>query len=343
MQESLKPRKFGRLRRLVKRVMIGFTLLVTFLAVVGTIYQRISTARDMRKFPPPGRLVDAGGHRLHIHCSGAGSPMVVLDSGFDDTMLVWWAVQTEVAKFTRVCSYDRAGVGWSEAGPTPTHSRQMVLELHTLLKNAGVSDSYVMVGASFGGLNARIFASQYPDETAGMVLVDSMHEDQFARTTGPKGPPPAWLKKIARGVGWIGGTTGLSRILGSPATNLAAPAEVKPMAYAVSFRTEAYTAGAKIEGFQCLDQVRATRRSDGQAPLGDKPLVVLTHGKLGELGAKDSDERAWVEMQEELARLSSNSEHIFVEKSGHRIVLDQPEAVVEAIQQVVENARRRKH
>jgi homoserine acetyltransferase len=153
----------------------------------------------------------------------------------------------------------------------------MVLELHTLLKNAEVSDSYVMVGASFGGLNARIFASQYP------------------------------------------------------------------MAYAVSFRTEAYTAGAKIEGFQCLDQVRATRRSDGQAPLGDKPLVVLTHGKRGELGAKDSDERAWVEMQEELARLSSNSKHIFVEKSGHQIVLDQPEAVVEAIQQVVENARRRKH
>jgi pimeloyl-ACP methyl ester carboxylesterase len=342
MQESLKPSKFERLRRWVKRLALSFALLVLVLAVVGAVYQYLSTARDLQRFPPPGRLVDAGGHRLHIHCSGAGSPTVVLDSGFDDTMLVWWAVQPEVAKFTRVCSYDRAGVGWSDAGPTPTHSRQMVGELHTLLKNAGVSDSYALVGASFGGLNARVFASQYPDETAGMVLVDSMHEDQFARTTGPKGPPPAWLKKLARGVGWIGGTTGLGRILGSAATSLAVPPEVKPMAYAVSLRTEAYTAGAKIEGFQCLDQARATKRSDGQPPLGDKPLVVLTHGKRGELGAKDSDERAWVEMQDELARLSSNSKHLFLEKSGHRIVLDQPEAVVEAIHQVVEAVRRRK-
>ncbi len=335
MQESLKPRRFERFRRWVKRVVISFALLISLLAAVGAVYQSVSTARDMRRFPPPGKLVDVGGHRLHIHCTGAGSPTVVLDSGFDDTMLVWWTIQPEVAKFTRVCSYDRAGVGWSDAGPAPTHSQRMVAELHTLLKNAGESGPYALVGASFGGLNARVFASQYPDETVGMVLVDSMHEDQFARTSGPKGPPPAWAKKLARGVGWLGGTTGLGRILGSPATNLAVPPEVKPMAYAVALRTEAYTAATKIEGFQCLDQARATRRSDGQPPLGDKPLVAPTHGKRGELGATDSDERAWVEMQEELARLSSNSKRLSLEKSGHLIALDQPEAVVEAIRHVV--------
>ncbi len=341
MRESLEPRKFARLRRWVKRVVVSFALLVVLLAGVGAVYQSISTARDLRRFPPPGRLIDVGGYRLHIHCVGEGSPTVVVDSGFDDTSLVWRAIQPEVAKFTRICAYDRAGVGWSDAGPTPTHSRKMVEELHTLLKNAGVSDTYVLVGASFGGLNARVFANQFPDETVGMVLVDSMHEDQFARTSGPKGPPPAWAKKLARGVGWFCGATGLSRFIGSPATSLEVPPEVKPIAYAVALRTEAYTAGAKIEGFQCLEQARATRRNDGQPPLGAKPLVVLTHGKRGELGATDNDERAWVEMQDELSRLSSNSKHLFVEKSGHRIALDKPEAVVEAIHDVVETVRRK--
>jgi pimeloyl-ACP methyl ester carboxylesterase len=337
MSEALKPRRFARLRRWLKRGALGLLLL----AVIGAIYQAVSTARDMRRFPPPGKLVDVGGYRLHLYCTGAGSPTVVLDTGFDDTSLVWWAVQPEIAKATRVCSYDRAGTGWSEAGPTPTYSQLIAGELHTLLRNAEIAAPYVLVGASFGGLNARVFASQHPEETAGMVLIDAMHEDQFARLPGPKGPPPAWAKMLARSAGWLGGTTGLWRMLGVTSTTLAVPPEVAPMARAVSLRTEAYVAGEKIEGFRSLEQARATRRSDGQPPLGDKPLAVLTHGKKGEAGATDNAEAVWLELQTDLARLSSNGQHIVAEKSGHRIMLEQPEVVIAAVRNVVEAARKK--
>ena len=128
---------------------------------------------------PPGQIVDIGTTKLHLNCTGAGSPAVVLESGFPGSSLDWSLVQPVTARFTRVCSYDRAGFGWSEAGKAPRSSQQIAEDLATLLSRANVTAPYVLVGHSLGGLYVRAFASKFPERVAGMVLVDSTHEDQW--------------------------------------------------------------------------------------------------------------------------------------------------------------------
>jgi pimeloyl-ACP methyl ester carboxylesterase len=122
---------------------------------------------DARAYPPPGKMVDVGGYRLHIHCTGSGSPTVVIESGWGDMSASWGWVQPEVAKTSRVCAYDRAGVGWSEPSPHPRTAREFAKELHTLLANATEPGPYVLVGHSLGGYTVRVYAHDYPAEVAG--------------------------------------------------------------------------------------------------------------------------------------------------------------------------------
>ncbi|MGH6635885.1 MAG: alpha/beta fold hydrolase, partial [Gammaproteobacteria bacterium] len=128
---------------------------------------------------PPGRMVHIGTHRLHIWCLGEGRPSIVLDSGVGGFSLEWTKIETDLAPEFRVCSYDRAGYGWSDPGPVPRTTARIVEELHTLLSRAAVPGPYVLVGHSFGGYNMLRFAKKYPQEAAGLVLVDSSHPKQF--------------------------------------------------------------------------------------------------------------------------------------------------------------------
>jgi len=149
--------------------------------IVRAIYQAIATEIDQREaFPGPGEMVDVGEHLLHLNCLGQGSPTIVLDGGWGYTSVEWsgW-VQPEVAEHTRVCAYDRAGMGWSEPGPSPLDATRAASELHTLLQKADEEGPYVLVGHSLVGLYSRVYAERYPEEVAGMVLVDSTHPDQF--------------------------------------------------------------------------------------------------------------------------------------------------------------------
>ena len=153
--------------------------MVVLLALAGASYQAIESRLDARRFPETGRLVDVGGYRLMLNCIGDGSPTVVLEAGFGDLSVEWKSVQQQIAKFSRVCSYDRAGYGGSDAGPLPRTSLQIARELHTLLKNAGEKTPYILVGASFGGYNVRVFNGLYRDEVTGIVLADATQEDQY--------------------------------------------------------------------------------------------------------------------------------------------------------------------
>src|ERR1041384_7836638 len=153
------------------------------LMLVGYIYEGIAEAADAKTYPPPGELVDVGGYRLHIHCTGSGSPTVVIVAGAGDWSTTWGGVvQPEVAKTTRVCTYDRPGLGWSEAGPLPGDAARFAKELHTLLQNANVPGPYVMVGHSLGGFVVRIFAHDYASEVSGVVLIDSMNPKQVSQS-----------------------------------------------------------------------------------------------------------------------------------------------------------------
>src|SRR5215208_3357713 len=172
-------------RRIIRRIgtaLLGLVVVLWALAVAGAIYQAIATMRAERAYPPPGEMVDVGGYSLHINCVGQGSPTVVLDAGSGGFSAQWVRVQQEVSGITRVCAYDRAGMGWSEMGPEPRDAKQITSELHTLLGKAGIEDPYVLVGHSFGGMYMQTYAARYPDEVAGVALVDSSTDpDQFSQ------------------------------------------------------------------------------------------------------------------------------------------------------------------
>ena len=175
-----RPRR--RLGSWIRRGVLGLVIGLVVLAVIAVIYQAFGTEIYRRIYPPPGELVDVGGHSLHINCVGEGSPTVILESGSGATSVDWANIQPEVANTTRVCAYDRAGSGWSEPGPEPGDPQQIAGELHTLLGNAGIDGPYVLVGHSFGGLCVLMYDDLYPDEVEGMVLVDSSHPEQSTRT-----------------------------------------------------------------------------------------------------------------------------------------------------------------
>jgi len=158
---------------------IAILVLVVLILALGTLIAgAIAKSILARKYPAPGQLVDVGGYKMHINCTGQGSPTVVLAAGTADFSTTWVYVQPEVAKLTRVCAYDRAGLGWSEASPLPRTAGTTVAELHALLVNAKIPSPYVLVGHSLGGLHMRLYAHNYPDEVVGLILVDSLHEDQ---------------------------------------------------------------------------------------------------------------------------------------------------------------------
>ena len=166
--------------RWIGKALLGSIVALLVLAVAGAIYQAIATELAERAYPPPGEMVNVGGYSLHINCVGQGSPTVVLDAGLGEFSAQWVRVQRLVSYTTRVCAYDRAGMGWSEMGPEPRDARQISSELHTLLDKAGIEGPYVLVGHSFGGLYMQTYATRYPDEVAGVSLVESSHPEQFS-------------------------------------------------------------------------------------------------------------------------------------------------------------------
>src|SRR5215831_5606986 len=143
--------------RWLRTAALSLCALVALLAVAGAFYQAIATRLDARNFPETGRLVDVGGYRLKLNCTGSGSPTVILEAGWGGLSVDWRAVQRQIGEFSRVCSYDRAGYGGSDPGPMPRTSLQIATELHALVKNAGEMPPYVLVGHSFGGYNVRVF------------------------------------------------------------------------------------------------------------------------------------------------------------------------------------------
>jgi pimeloyl-ACP methyl ester carboxylesterase len=322
----------------------------------------VGQQKDKRPaYPPPGRLLDVGGFRLHLNCTGQNGPAVVLIAGGGDFSFDWGLVQPDVSRFTRVCSYDRAGLAWSDPGPTPRTMRQEASELHTLLKAARVKAPYVLVGHSVGGLIARVYAEQYADEVAGMVLVDSTHEDttlmfqgklvrvrdgakgiaipptQTMRSSPPRPPTNEDVEQFNFN----------QKMFGAPKTS--PPFDKLPastQAMRLWFRSQPPRAAAGPDFWAEELQAMYAARAITPQQLGDKPLVVLL-GKLG-IGNPPPGISAeeWKRVNEEkrqqkvgLTDLSRNSKLIVAERSGHHIQLDEPHVVTDSIRSAVEAVR----
>ena len=272
-------------------------------------------------------MVDVGGYRLHINCTGTGSPTVVIDSGWGDWSLKWRSVQEKVSKTTQVCTYDRAGMGYSEAGPLPRNAGQIAKELHTLLERAQIAGPYVMVGHSMGGLPVRVFVHDYPAQVSGVVLIESMSPDRLTqppteiKPQTPSQPAGVSLPFLAARIGLVRLFAGL---LGFT-ENL--PPEASP-AYAAFSVTPRSIQAWVDEG---AGMPESLAQADAIKTFGNLPLIVLTSGLNQQTG--------WQAMQVELLQLSSNSQHMIADKSGHNIEIDQPDAAVAAIVKMVSQVR----
>ena len=301
-------------------------ILLVVLIVVGAVYESSAESSDARAYPPPGRLVDVGGYRLHINCTGVGSPTVVIEAGWGDSSASWGWVQPEVAKTTRVCTYDRAGTGWSEVSPEPRTAREFAKELHTLLTNANERGPYVLVGHSLGGYTMRVYAHDYAGEVAGLVLVDPQNlSDADVSTPNPAPKPranslPMLMALMAR--------IGLVRLLAVPLGSVQDLPEKDKQAYTSTSVTPRFVQTFLDEG---LGMSEGAAQARAVTTLGELPLIVLSRGK--EL---DPDSAA---SQARYLKLSTNSQQLFADRSGHRIMIEQPDAAVGAIVKMVEQTK----
>ena len=283
-------------------------------------------------------MVDVGGYSLHLYCTGeGGAPTIVMDSGLGGTVLDWQLVQPEVAEFARVCTYDRGGMGWSEPGTQPRTSQQFVEELHALLNNAEVQGPYVLVGHSLGGVNVQLYASQYPDEVAGMVLVDSALTDlDMLPLSESLQPSPVLLKTLAPI-----GVTRLPYTLWGETPGNTSPDLEDEQAAITSHAKDIYEIADELS----LLEESFKHQLAAPVSLGDKPLIVLTAGPLQLAGTGLSEEQieqmdeAHTRTQAALTQGSQNAEQILAEDSGHYIQVEHPALVIDAIRQVVEAAR----
>jgi pimeloyl-ACP methyl ester carboxylesterase len=314
-------------------------------AVIGAAMalERWRQARDRRRLAPPGRLVDVGGRRLHIHCRGADrpGPTVVMEAGGGNPALYGNPVAERVAQFARVCVYDRAGLGWSDPDPRPRDFAAIAADLDRLLQEAQIPGPYILEGASFGGLAVRAYADAYPEKVAGMVLTDAAEEqvvfgafDAFMRNA-----TRAFRKaRIAAALGvvrWL--MVRRPEAVGLP-TGAMSRDDVEAAAALLS--RDSYWTAARLEATAYDLTPPSMRKPGGFGGLGGRPLVVLAHGRpMGR--PHEQLEAGWRAGQERLAGLSTRGELRIVEDAGHAISLERPDAVAGAIRDVFDRVRAR--
>ncbi|WP_313522481.1 alpha/beta hydrolase [Shinella sp.] len=332
---------------ILRLIGIGAALTISAVLVAGTVYEATARRITAREFPPPGKLAEIGGRRIHIDCHGSGRPTVILEAGADTSgSALWYPVIQTVSATTRVCAYDRAGLMWSDPGPLPRDGEAIIVDLQKTLEVTNERGPYVMVGASLGGPLVMLYTKRHPTAVAGVVLVDSAHPDQIKRleaASGIEDDPAPLLFRVIAALSW----TGLPRLL------LPTP-ELPELPDHVSAAVAAYQTPSLQSALDEAVAMPATFQQAGTfRDLGNRPLAVLSHGKKwGDYNKSQQEsagmsedqferrESAWAAMQDEEAAWSQDSTHQTLRDSSHVVQLERPDAVISAINDVVAKVRR---
>jgi pimeloyl-ACP methyl ester carboxylesterase len=324
-------RAHRQLRSRSRRGLLYPVIAMLVLASIGGGYETVREAADATAYPMPGQLIDVGGHRLHLSCTGSGSPTVVLEPGGGEMSSNLGWIAPAVAHGTRVCVYDRAGRGWSESADTAQDGTQIATDLHTLLQRGHVPGPYVLAGHSFGGLYVLTFAARYPDEVAGMELVDSTAPASAAKpgaTSPGDGGSYDGMGRVSA-LASASARLGLGRLYSQFAFGSLPPRSRDEVRASIA---TANNARSFIDEF-----VQANASTEQAASLGDfadKPLVVLTAGS--------ASNDAWLAAQNDLATLSTNSVHRVIDGTTHEELIADEEgaaATTQAILDVVSSVR----
>jgi pimeloyl-ACP methyl ester carboxylesterase len=329
------------------RVFLRCLVIILILGLLaGAIYERLGKQRDQEQLPRVGQAVDIGGRSLNIYCSGSGSPSAILDTGGSAPGYSNIPLQKLISKQTRTCWFDRAGLGWSDPSPVTQTSAAIAADLHELLRAAKIDPPYILVGQSFSGFNVRVFTKAYPSEVAGVVLLDSVQEDQRQYEPRSTVAPVNRLPAVVRG-GLCRGTPlaekiGLIRlVMGASGPDRRVPPGLTATEAIVLHRLESQPkAIVASSGCGAWEKSAAEAREAGS--LGDVPLIVLTAGKSMTLGNPNDDRELqafheiWVhQLQPRLAALSTQGKQVIVEESSHGIAGEMPTAAVEAVRQII--------
>jgi len=320
--------------------------------LAGGIYEQVGKRGDRERLPRIGQAVDIGGRSLNIYCSGNGSPAVILDSGGSAPGYSNMPLQKLLANETRTCWFDRAGLGWSDSSPVAQTSATIAADLHELLRVAKIAPSYILVGQSFSGFNVRVFTKAYPSEVAGVVLLDSVQEDQQQyeprSTLAPVNRLPAAVQGILCRAVPLAASVGLVRLL----MRVSGPDRRIPSGFTPSEAAILHGLESQPKAVVASSGCRAWEKSADEAraagSLGNVPLIVLTAGKPLTIGDPAEDQKIqefheiWVHrLQPRLAALSTRGKQVIVEDSSHGIAGDMPGVAVEAVRQLLGEARRR--
>lgn len=324
------------------------------LVALGFIYEIAGSAYDRRRYPPPGKLLDIGPCRLHLHRQGEGQPAVVLEAGIAGSSLSWATVQEKLAAFTTVCSYDRAGLGWSDGCTLPRSATQLAVELHALLDRTGIAGPYILVGHSFGGLLLRVYSCSFPDQVAGLVFLDPVSLEAWAACSSLD------RKRLQMGVRLARRGAVLARlgIVRAALTALVSGARHLPQLVAKATAQRASSTIERLVGevrklpepvwpiirshwsrpsaFLALARYLESLPGNAEAALATPlpaptPCVIMSAGTATPAELRERD--LWVDQ-------NPAGRHIRAASAGHWLQLDQPDLVVAAVGELIEQARR---
>jgi pimeloyl-ACP methyl ester carboxylesterase len=332
---SLSAKPYGLWRKLTERIVLSFSVLLAVALAGNSLFNTIAMHRFWALNTRPGDIHTVNGHKMHIFCTGSGSPVILLDEGLGSDSLVWSGVQPVLSKTTRVCSYDRAGFGWSDAAPDLRDADHISGELHQLLLQAGITGNIVLMGHSIAGIYVRDYAARYPADVVGIVFVDGStpFQDKNPAMKGGGGGPPPWLVKLALSAG-VPRLSGMCS-WGAPGVDI----HTRKLQGEANCRVHFSAISAEMKNID-----RSSQEAVQSASYSGLPILIISHDPTKQRSSHPTEQdvnaqNAWSQMQEDLKKLSTRSRRIIARGSGHNIMFDRPDLINKEVPWFIDQVR----